>query len=68
MSLLCDWQVAGSLPAGNRILLQTGAPGTAKVQQAVATALAAQLGASLLVCYFVFVRPVQLDCWASSCL
>lgn len=42
-------QVASSLPAVGRILLQTGARDTAKFQQATAAALASQLGASLLV-------------------
>lgn len=42
-------QVAASLPAVGRILLQTGAHDTARFQQAVAAALAHQLGASLLV-------------------
>lgn len=41
-------QVARSLPAVGRILLQTGAQDTARFQQAVGAALAHQLGASLL--------------------
>ena len=42
-------QVVGTLPAVGRILLQTGARDTGRFQQATARALAAQLGAVLLV-------------------
>lgn len=61
-------QVASSLPAVGRILLQTGARDTARFQQAVGAALAHQLGASLLVCTtklhggcpaFLFLRSVE---------